>query len=182
MPCFNTVPYKRLQRVLCRSYKLYHQRRKTAHRALQERFRRLCPFNRSLYQTDASGYNTACSTLERITAPQHLQHIPDTTVTPGRCTAQRRPPIIIRYIRVRGCPCYGSMPAGAAYYRPCQPGGGLDASHARRLEVWHWVSGQGGHSSTIHPAGQSSSRGVAGGAEPLAALAAALFGLSPDSQ
>nr|DAQ31027.1 MAG TPA: hypothetical protein [Caudoviricetes sp.] len=34
-----------------------------------------------------------------------------------------------------------------------------------------------GRSDTLHPAGQSSSRG----AEPLAALAASLFGLSPDS-
>jgi len=31
------------------------------------------------------------------------------------------------------------------------------------------------------PAGQSSGKGAAGGAEPLAATAAALFGLSPDS-
>lgn len=49
-------------------------------------------------------------------------------------------PIIIRYIRVQRCACYGSTPDGATYSRPCQPG-----------------------------------------AEPLAALAAALFGLSPDS-
>lgn len=34
---------------------------------------------------------------------------------------------------------------------------------------------------TLHPAGQSNGRGAAGGAEPLAATAAALFGLSPDS-
>ena len=33
----------------------------------------------------------------------------------------------------------------------------------------------------LHPAEQSSSRGTAGGAEPLAASAASLFGLSPDS-
>ena len=39
---------------------------------------------------------------------------------------------------------------------------GLDASHARRLEVWHRVSGQGGHSGTLHPAEQSSSRGRGG--------------------
>lgn len=39
-----------------------------------------------------------------------------------------------------------------------------------------------GQPSALHPAGQSGSRGTAGGAEPLAALAAALFGLSPDSQ
>lgn len=38
-----------------------------------------------------------------------------------------------------------------------------------------------GRSGALHPAGQSSSRGTAGGAEPLAATAASLFGLSPDS-
>ena len=45
------------------------------------------------------------------------------------------------------------------------------------------VSGQGapGYSGILHPAGQSSSRGTAGGAKPLAATAASLFGLSPDS-
>jgi len=48
---------------------------------------------------------------------------------------------------------------------------GLDASHARRLAVWHWVNGQSaqGQLGTLHPAGQSSSRDRAGGAEPLAA-------------
>lgn len=39
----------------------------------------------------------------------------------GRCAGQHSCPIIIRYIRV--CPCYGSIPDGAAYRRPCQPGG-----------------------------------------------------------
>jgi len=43
------------------------------------------------------------------------------------------------------------------------------------------VSGQGAPASTFHPAGQSGSRGAAGGAEPLTATAASLFGLSPDS-
>lgn len=38
-----------------------------------------------------------------------------------------------------------------------------------------------GRSGTLHPAEQSISRGAAGGAEPLAASAASLFGLSPDS-
>nr|DAR83588.1 MAG TPA: hypothetical protein [Caudoviricetes sp.] len=63
-----------------------------------------------------------------------------------------------------------------------QPGGGLDTSHARRFAIWHRVNGQASPAGTLHPAGQSSSRGAAGGAEPLTALAAALFGLSPDSQ
>jgi hypothetical protein len=107
----------------------------------------------------------------------------------GRCTAQHSRPIIIRYIRAR--PCYGFMPDGAAYRRPCKPGGvcvstctgssrrRLDASHARRITIWHRVSSTG---STLHPAGQTSGRDTAGGAEPMAALAASLFGLSPDSQ
>ena len=59
---------------------------------------------------------------------------------------------------------------------------GLDASHARRLAVWHRVSGQGAPAGTLHPAEQSSGRDAAGGAEPLAATAVSLFGLSPDSQ
>ena len=58
---------------------------------------------------------------------------------------------------------------------------GPDASHARQRAVWHRVNGQGGRSGTLHPAGQSSGRGAAGGAEPLAATAASLLGLSPDS-
>lgn len=38
-----------------------------------------------------------------------------------------------------------------------------------------------GQPGTLHPAGQSSSRGAAGGAEPLTAVAVFIFGLSPDS-
>ena len=118
---YNTAPYKRLQRVLHHPCSLYRQRRKTAHRALQRLFLRFVPLYRTRYQTGTSGYNTTCDTLERITAPQHLQHIPRYQRRAGRCTAQRRPPIIIMYIRARRC--YGSMPDGAAYRRPCQPGG-----------------------------------------------------------
>ena len=65
-----------------------------------------------------------------------------------------------------GALCYGPMPDSAADCRLCKPGG--------------WRSGTG-QSGTLHPAGQSSGQGAAGGAEPLATLAAALFGLSPDS-
>ena len=60
---------------------------------------------------------------------------PDTSATPYAVQVSTDRPIIIRYIRVR--PCYGSMPDSAAYRRPCKPGGGLDASHARRLAIWH---------------------------------------------
>lgn len=65
-----------------------------------------------------------------------------------------------------GALCYEPMPDSAADCRLCKPGG--------------WRSGTG-QSGTLHPAGQSSGQGAAGGAEPLATLAAALFGLSPDS-
>ena len=103
------------------SMQLYHTRHKTAHRALQRLFLRLRQLNRPRYQTDTSGYNTTCATLEHLPAPGRAQPIPDTTATPGRCTGQHSPPIIIRYIRrCRGAPCCGSMPDSAAYRRPCQ--------------------------------------------------------------
>lgn len=81
--------------------------------ALQWLFLRFAKFYRHKYKTNTSGYNTTCSTLERIAAPQHLQRIPNTTATHGRCTAQRSRPIIIMYIRVQGC---------AAVMDPCQTG------------------------------------------------------------
>lgn len=64
------------------SMQLYHTRHKTAYRALQGHFLRLYQLNSQQYQTSTSGYNIACDTLEHITAPQHLQCIPDTTATP----------------------------------------------------------------------------------------------------
>lgn len=103
LPGCNTSPYKRLQRVLCCSCNLYRTRYKTAHKALQGIFLQLCPLNSPRHQTDTSGYNTACATLERITASQHLQYIPDTRRHAGRYTGQHSRPIIIRYIRAQRC-------------------------------------------------------------------------------
>lgn len=173
---------------------LYRPRHKTVHRALQWLFLRFAPFYYRRYQTDTSGYNTSCATLERITAPQHLQHIPECNRHTGRCTGQHSRPIIIRYIRVR--PCYGSVPDSAADCRPCQPGGvsGTNPAHLLRGQRLHLykvspaacnlapVSSQGAPAGTIHPAGQSSGKGRAGGAESLTAIAVSFFGLSPDSQ
>lgn len=88
-----------------------------------------------------------------------------------------QPPYIIMYIRGQGCapvmdPCQTvqhtadhASPAGSRY---------LPRPAACTLAL--------GQPDTLQPAGQSNSRSVAGGAEPLAACAAALFGLSPDSQ
>lgn len=97
-----------------------------------------------------------------------------TTATPGRCTGQRSRPIIIRYIMAQRCACYGSMPDSAAYSRPCQPDGlqsGTGQQSGRTGSAWHTPPG-----GAVQRQG-----GVAGGAEPLAALAVSLFGLSPDS-
>lgn len=176
------------------SMQLYRPRHKTAHTALQRRFLRLHPLNRPRYQTDKSGYNTTCATLEGIHAPRRPPQIPDTTATPGRCTGQHRPPIIIMYIR--GCSISQTMPAAAGQLLPC-------ADRWQVLHPAHLLRGQRLHLHRVSPAGsrclprpaacnlapgqrstragQSSSRSAAGGAEPLAALAASLFGLSPDS-
>ena len=77
------------------------QHSKTAHKALQWLFLRLHPFNRQRYQTYTSGYYTTCTTLERITAPQHLQHIPRYHHHARTLYRSTQPPIIIRYIRVQ---------------------------------------------------------------------------------
>lgn len=92
-------PYKRLQRILCRQCSLYRPRRKTVHRALQWLFLRLHPLNRRKYQTGTNGYNTACTTLERITAPGRPRTNTRYHRRAGRCTGQHNRPIIIRYIR-----------------------------------------------------------------------------------
>lgn len=146
------------------SMQLYHPRHKTACRALQVLFLRFAPFYRRRYQTDTSGYNAACATLDSIPATGRLAPIPDTSATPDAVQAS----IATDH----------ASPAGSAS-PPVQgqPGGGFDASHARRLAIWYCVSGQGapGQPSTLHQAEQSSGRDAAGGAEPLAALAAVLF-------
>ena len=155
--------------------KLYRPCHKTSHRALQRPFLLLHPLNRPRYQTDTNGYNTACATLEHIHAPGRTQPIPDATATPGRCTGQHRPPIIIRYIRgCRGAPCCGSMPDGAAYRRPCQRwrvSSYRVRSHWQVLHPAHLLRGQRLHLYRVspagsrcfpRPAGQSSSGGAAG--------------------
>jgi hypothetical protein len=69
---FALLKYSHIQAFTVRfaqSMQLYRPRRKTAHRALQGRFRQFDPFHRIRYQTETSGYNIACATLDRITAP-----------------------------------------------------------------------------------------------------------------
>lgn len=94
-------PHASVYSVLCTVNAIYHTRHKTAHRALQWLFLRLCPLKRTRYQTDTSGYNTACATLERLPAPgrtpthtRYQRHV-------GTLCRQAQPPIIIRYIRAQ---------------------------------------------------------------------------------
>lgn len=118
----------------------------------------------------------------------------------GRRTGQRSRPIIIRYIRAQRCapvidPCQtvqhtadhaspaGSAPAVCGSLASAAPAEGSTSRCFQRPAACSLapVSNQGAPAGTLHPAGQSSIRSAAGGAEPLAACAAALFGLSPDS-
>lgn len=71
--------------------------------------------------------------------------------------------VLTRYQQYRpGAPAEGSTSPPAQG----QSGGGLDTSHARRLAVWHRVS--------LAPSTRRGSP-AAGGAKPLAALAASRF-------
>ena len=111
---------------------LYRPCHKTAHTALQALFQRFAPFCRRIYQTDTNGYNTTCAMLEHITVLQHLQRIPKTSATPDAVQVNTAAYYNKVYIRVR--PYYGSMPAGAAYRRLCQPGEAVQRRAARN----HW--------------------------------------------
>ena len=125
------------------SMQLYHPRHKTAHQTLQELFLRLHPLNRPRYQTDKSGYNTTCA-------------------TPERSTGQHRPLIIIRYIR--RCSISQTMPAAARQLLPCANRWQMlpppVQNHHRK--ILRPITPGGWRSGTLHPAGQSSSKGAAG--------------------
>lgn len=118
----------------------------------------------------------------------------------GRRTGQRSRPIIIRYIRAQRCapvidPCQtvqhtadhaspaGSAPAVCGSLASAAPAEGSTSRCFQRPAACDLAPGQQSGRTGWHPlpGGQSSNRGAAGGAEPLAALAASLFGLSPDS-
>ena len=146
-PCCNTAPYNRLQRVLFRKCKLYRPRHKTARRALQALFLRFAPFCRHKYQTDTSGYNTTCATLERITAPQHLQRIPDTNAAPD--AVQLSTAALL----------YNKVYKDTTYCRPCQPGG-LQSGTGQQSGRTGWHAPPGG---AVQKQGRGGRRGTIGG-------------------
>lgn len=122
LPGCNAAIYKRLQRVLHRqcNYTAHTAKQRTG---LYRSFSGYLPHFFAVVWRCIQLYCTTCDTLEHITAPKHLQRIPDTSRHAGRYTGQHSRPIIIRYIRVHGCACYGSMPDSAADCRLCKPGG-----------------------------------------------------------
>ena len=137
MPCCNVAQHKRLQRFLYHpcSYTAHATKRRTG---LCRRFSCCLPYFIPIIRRRILLCCAACAMLEGIQADamppartRYHRHA-------GRRTSQHSRPIIIRYIRVH--PYYESMPDSAAHRRPCKPGGGLDASHARRLAIWHRVS------------------------------------------
>lgn len=132
---------------------LYHLGVKSVYKALQGLFRLFAPF-------------CACHPAAHFAMLYILQgagghtskrsastDTRDTTAAPERCAAHHSRPIIIRHIRVQ--------------------------RRAPVMDLCQTVQQIADHAS---PAGQSSSRGASGGAEPLTATAVSLFGLSPDSQ
>lgn len=102
---------------------LYRQNAKTVYRALQRLFRLFALFQRTQYSSHTSRLYAACVAPEGIPSSAAPPPIPGYRRHAERCTGQHSRPIIIRYIRVQGCACYGSMPDSAIYRRPCQPGG-----------------------------------------------------------
>lgn len=180
MPCYNTAPYKRLRRLL------YHLCSYAANATKQRA---------ELYRRFSCDYARSTAHYTRPTQAAIIPSAPRWSVSQRRSTsnAYQIPPPRRDAVQV----------SASTYYNKVYKGATLLWIHARRCSISQTmqarrrsryfprpaacslapVSSQGtpGQPGTIHPAGQSSSRSAAGGAEPLAALAVSFFGLSPDS-
>lgn len=82
--------------------RLYHPRRKTAHRTLQGLFLLFVTLCRC-YVAGSSGYIVPPALRWSVSQRRSTSSVYQYHHNAGRCTTQRRPPIIIRYIRVQGC-------------------------------------------------------------------------------
>ena len=114
------------------SMQLYRPRRKTTHMALQGCFLQFTAFYRRKYQTDTSGYNTVCATLERIHAPGRPAPIHQIPAPRRTLYRSAQPPIIIRYIRVQRCALLWIHARRRNTSQTMPARRGLDASHS-----WH---------------------------------------------
>ena len=158
-----TQPHISVHRAFCFvNAELYRTRHKTSYRALQGLFLRSAPIYCLQYQTYISGYNTACTTLERITAPQHLQHIPDTSallwIHARRCSISHTMPA--RRGLLLSCVDRWQVLTHCQQYRPGAPAEGQTSPPAQ---------GQPGglRSDTGQRSGRGGRRGTIGGLSPL---------------
>lgn len=103
-------PHTSVYSAFCAVNELHRPRHKTAHRALQGLFLRLCPLSRPRYQTDTTSHCTACDTLERLPAPGRFAQIPDINTTPDA-------------VQLSTTAYYNKVYKRAVDRRPCQPGG-----------------------------------------------------------
>jgi hypothetical protein len=128
---------------------LYRPRNKTARRALQALFLRFIQSHHRRYQTDTSGYNTACTTLEHITAPHCLQRIPGYHHHAGTLYRSAQPPYYNKVYKAQRCPPVIDL---------CQTVQHTTDHASPAACNLAPVSGQGapGQSGTLHPTGQSS--------------------------
>ena len=175
MPGGNTATYKRLQHVLCRPCRVIPPTPQNSTQGFTMAF----PAIRLVLPLSYGGASCyAVQLAPRWMAYQRTKHLYRYQIPPPRRTLCRaaQPPYynkVYKSARVR--PCYGSMPDGAAYRSSCQPGG---------VSILPTPGGlQSDTGSAVRAGGLALSTrlGRAGGAEQLAALAASLFGLSPDS-
>lgn len=121
--CCNVATHKRLQRVLC------CQCSYTAHTTKQRTGLYRCISSYLPHSTAADTRPTKAAIIPPVprwrayTRPDTLNRyqIP----TPRRTLYSSAQPSYYNnvYKGAAVCPCYGSMPAGAAYRKPCQPGG-----------------------------------------------------------
>jgi hypothetical protein len=172
LSCCNTTTHKRLQRIFCYQCN-YTAKTQKPFTGLYSSF--------SVDLTYSSAHNTAaiqaaCAALEGIPSSAAPPPIPDTTATPDAVQVSTA----AYYNKVYKRSADNASPAGSAPIMcgslasaaPGAPAEGVSVStctgSARRLAIWH------------PPPGRAVQQ--RGSAEPLAALAAALFGLSPDSQ
>lgn len=150
----------------------------------------------SVNLTHSSAHNTA-NTQAAYTPPaprwrayHQTLHLHQYQIQPPRWTLHSSAQTAYYNKVCKAQPCYGSMPDGAAYCRPCQPGGvsscrlriagkcwhavsSTDPAHllmGQRLHLYKVspaacnlapVSGQGAPAGTLHPAEQPSGRGAA---------------------
>lgn len=121
LPCCNTAPYNRLQRVLFRKCNY------TAH-AIKQHAKLYRRFSRNLYRSAAADTRPTQAAIipsaTRWSVSQRRSTSSTYQIQAPRWTLYRpaQPPYYNKvYIRV--CSFYGSIPDSAAYHRPCQPGG-----------------------------------------------------------